>query len=492
MKQTLLNFCVVLLLTTGCQSTREGLDESLRSGQPIPTHMETSGKLVALIDNSISSYYIINGQPRGFEYELLRWFCKDHDLALELKIIPHFEHVLDSLVAGVGDIAAANLSVTKDRLERVHFTPYLMRNRQMLVQRFPENHRRLDRKALEKKLVTDALDLDGKTVHVHQGSSFYTRLQNFARENGIDIQIEHAPNDIDTDELIRMVADGEIDYTVTDENVGKLQSHLHNNLHIGTPLSLSQSISWATRKDSDSLNDLLEAWILKNRPGNKFAVIYRKYFHPTRTTIAGMQSAFNLSQGGKISYYDDHFRKHGDKHDIDWRLLAALAYQESRFNPEATSAFGARGLMQVVPNTAQRFGVAFEDIYVPERNIHAGSAFLKHLFEYWERKLEDHTDLNKFVLASYNAGLGHVIDARKLAEKYRLSSEKWEGNVAEMLLKKSNPRFYRDPVVKHGYCRGSEPVRYVENVLGYYTQYVMLTPGENQSNSKELSLNSGR
>jgi membrane-bound lytic murein transglycosylase F len=182
-----------------------------------------------------------------------------------------------------------------------------------------------------------------------------------------------------------------------------------------------------------------------------------------------------LGQGGEISPFDDLIKKHAKKIDVDWRFLAAIIYHESRFDPEAQSPFGAAGLMQVVPNTAQRFGVAPEEILDPDRNIAAGAGFVKYLYSYWRKKLKNPTDLDKFVLASYNVGLGHVIDARMLAEKHGLDQDLWDDHVEEMLLKKSNPDYYNDTVVKHGYCRGNEPVQYVNRVMDYFQQYKNIT-----------------
>jgi membrane-bound lytic murein transglycosylase F len=444
-------------------------------GLQIPTSAETTGKLVALLDNNLSSYYVHKGQPRGFEYELLKWFCKDHGLKLEVKIISTFDYILDTLIAGGGDLAAANFTITRSRLERVQFSPYILKSRMVLVQRLPANHLMLSRASLQQQLVTDALELDGKKLHVHQASVFYTRLKNYADENGLNIQLIPADPELETDMLIRMVSEGIIDYTVVDENIGRLQVQLYPNLHIETPLSLNQAIGWAMRKDSDSLFQKVHDWVLANRYERKFKAIYQKYFYPSRSTIADMQSSFNLGVGGAISPFDEIIKKHAAKIDMDWRLLAALIYHESRFMPEVVSPFGASGLMQVIPTTAQRFGVSEEEIFDPERNIVAGTGFLKYLYSYWNKKLTNKQDIDKFVLAAYNVGLGHVIDARNLAEKFGKDQDLWDDSVEEMLQKKSKPEYYNDSVVKHGYCRGNEPVMYVSRVLEYFGHYRRVT-----------------
>ena len=154
----------------------------------------------------------------------------------------------------------------------------------------------------------------------------------------------------------------------------------------------------------------------------------------------------------------------------DWRLLAALIYQESQFNPKEESWVGAQGLMQLVPGTAAEFGA--KNILDPEQNIKAGTRYLQWLQDYWKKHIDDASVLEKFVLASYNSGQGHVLDAVRLAEKYGKNPEKWEDSVEFYLLQKSKPKYYKDPVVSSGYCRGSEPVNYIKSI---YTQFDIYT-----------------
>ena len=173
--------------------------------------------------------------------------------------------------------------------------------------------------------------------------------------------------------------------------------------------------------------------------------------------------------------------------DWDWRLLAALINKESKFNPYVESPFGAIGLMQVLPTTAERFGVSKEELKIPEKNLQAGTRFLGWLEKYWDRKLTDSTDEIKFILASYNAGLGHVIDARNLADKYGANPDSWE-DVSFYLLKKSERKYYTDPVVKSGYCRGLEPVNYVIKILEYYQLYFNFTDSRAPTDVAFISL----
>jgi membrane-bound lytic murein transglycosylase F len=181
-----------------------------------------------------------------------------------------------------------------------------------------------------------------------------------------------------------------------------------------------------------------------------------------------MEGDFFSNTSGKISPYDALIKKYSEEIGWDWRLVASLIYQESRFNPQAKSWAGAYGLMQLMPNTAERFGIEPES--APKQQIRAGVRYVKWL----DDKLSDIKDKNeryKFVLAAYNVGLGHVLDSRALAVKNGKNPNLWGKNVDDYLLSKSDPKYYTDPVVKYGYCRGTEPYRYVTEVIDRYMHY---------------------
>jgi membrane-bound lytic murein transglycosylase F len=150
-------------------------------------------------------------------------------------------------------------------------------------------------------------------------------------------------------------------------------------------------------------------------------------------------------------------------------LLASVMYQESNFDPKAESWVGAIGLMQVMPATGKQFG--FDDLWEPQQNIRAGVRFLKFLDKQWAHTVTDSDERLKFMLASYNVGLSHVLDARNLAKKYGKNPVKWSGEVEYMLLQKSNPKYYRDPVAVAGYCRCDGPVNYVKEVFERFEEY---------------------
>jgi membrane-bound lytic murein transglycosylase F len=237
---------------------------------------------------------------------------------------------------------------------------------------------------------------------------------------------------------------------------------------VSTVLSIPQQIAWGVRKNSPKLMEVINKWLVQIKQEPTFMVIYNKYFRSPRTSLVHMQSDYSSLGGNKLSPYDDLIKQGADKLGWDWRLLASIVYQESKFNPTDESWAGARGLMQLMPETAKRFGA--KDLKDPKQSLRAGVNYLMYLEKYWAKRIPDQQERLKFVLASYNAGLSHILDARKLCKKYGRDEANWT-NVEYFLLKKSDPKFYRDPLVTAGYCKCEEPVNYVKEVLDRFEEY---------------------
>lgn len=431
--------------------------------------MLKEGTLQVLMSNNLSSYYVHSGQPRGFEFEMLKLFCQENDLNLDIKIVKEFDFLLDSLEAGKGDLAAGNITVTAARRQRFDFSPEIFRTRMVLVQRYPADRKKLTKTQIKARMVQDALDLNGKTVHVNANSSFYERIVNLMEENGLEINLLTVPSELGTDEMIRLVAEGEIDFTVVDENVARIHHALYDNIDISVPLSLNQSIAWAIPKGNENLRTTLEKWVLERRNSTKFKVIFDKYFG-SKSPLRSREN-FAAIKDGRISPYDELIKKHAAYIQWDWLLVAAIINKESKFNPVVVSPFGATGLMQVMPQTGARFGVSEELLTNPDLNIMAGTRYLMWLDKFWENRIADPEVRVNFILASYNSGQGHVLDAMKLADKYGLDSQKWFDHVEVMMRNKSQPQYYKDPVVSSGYCNCLETVVFVKVVRQYYENY---------------------
>jgi membrane-bound lytic murein transglycosylase F len=430
--------------------------------------IQKRGFINVLVDNNSYSYFIYKGRSMGYEYELLKLLADHLQVDLRIKITSGIEKSISQLNNGECDILAVPLTVTKERTQRVQFTRPHFDSYQVLVQRKPDNWRKLSADDIDRQLIRRASELVGKEVHVMHSSSFSQRLKNLSEEIGGDIiAIEDSAN-AESESLIRDVALGDIDYTVADHPIARVNAAYYPNLDVETVLSLPQQIAWAVRKNSPDLLAGIDEWLIKIKKEPTFMVIYNRYFKSPRTSLLRLQSDYSSLGGEKISRYDYLIKQGAQQLDWDWRLLAAIVYQESKFDPGGESWAGARGLMQLMPETAKRFGAS--NPLDPNQSMRAGVNYLKYLDRYWAKEVGDQHERLKFILASYNAGLSHIIDARKLAIKYDKDPTQW-ADVETFLLRKSVPEYYRDPVVMAGYCKCEEPVNYVKSVLERFEEY---------------------
>ncbi|MFM7858237.1 MAG: transporter substrate-binding domain-containing protein, partial [Flammeovirgaceae bacterium] len=422
-----------------------------------------------IIDNNSVSYFIYRGKPMGYEYELLQHFAHHLKVKLKIKVISGVEEAIDQLNKGKGDVLAFPLTITKERTQYLSFSQPHYSTRQVLVQKKPANWRLQPPLVVEKKLVRNPVELIGKEVHVLRSSSFSERLKNLSQEIGGDIVIKEDSALAETESLIREVATGEIKYTVTDQTIAMVNSLYYPNLDINTPISLPQQIAWGVRSNSPQLLGVLNNWLIKVKRSGIFQVVYNKYFNSPRFSITLAESDYSSLGGNKLSPYDDQLKQGAKNLGWDWRLVASIVYQESHFDPNVKSWAGAIGLMQLMPETGDYFGAT--NLWDPQTNIRTGIRFLKFLDDYWAKTVPRPEERMKFVLASYNVGLSHVIDAQKLARKNGRNPAKWVDEVEYFLAQKSNPKYYRDAVVAAGYCRCDGPVRYVKEVLERYEEY---------------------
>jgi membrane-bound lytic murein transglycosylase F len=465
-------FCAFLtgfLFFNGCNQSQQVTFSTAPEVLIDLTEIKKRGYINALVDNNSISYFIYKGQSMGYEYELLNMLAKELGVGLKITITTGVERAIDQLNRGEGDILAFPLTVTKDRTEYISFSKPHFHAYQVLVQRKPDNWRKMGVDQINAQLIRNPIDLIGKDVYVLPGSSFEKRLENLSEEIGGDIHILKDTATAESESLIRRVALGEIDYTVTDHMIANVNASYYPNLDVNTPLSVAQQVAWATRKNSPDLLKAIDEWLVKIKREATFMVVFNRYYKSPRTSLLRLKSEYSSLGGNMLSPFDSLIRQGAEDLGWDWRLLASLVYQESNFLPKGESWAGARGLMQLMPSTAKRFGAANPDD--PRQSLRAGVAYLKYLNHYWEPKVKDERERVKFILASYNAGLSHIIDARKLAQKHGKDPQLWEGNVEFFLSKKSDPKFFRDPEVMAGYCKCEEPVNYVRDVLDRYEEY---------------------
>lgn len=428
------------------------------------------GKLVVLTDYNSTSYFIYRGTPMGYQYELLQNLAKHLNLELELIVNSSLDDAFDKLVQNECDLLAISLNINNERKQIFNFTDPIGRTRQVLVQKKPENWRKMYPSQMEKYIVRNQLDLANKTVHVVKNSAYYSRLNNLQDEIGDSIHIVEVEN-YEAEQLITLVDKGEIDYTIADENVAKLNQTYYPNIDVKTAISFPQNQAWAVNKNSPELLEALNEWIETMRGSALHAIIYKKYFNDMKAKQRS-QSPYMSIQSGKISDYDKDIKKYSKAINWDWRLVASLIYQESRFNPNVKSWAGAFGLMQLMPRTAKRFGA--DKNSPPNVNIKAGTKFIKWLDKNLRDSIPNEQERVKFILASYNAGMGHILDARRLARANGKDPNVWEDNVDFFILNKSNPEYYDSELVRHGYLRGQETYNYVKEVMDRYEKYQKL------------------
>lgn len=428
-------------------------------------------KLTALTQYSPTTYFIYRGEPMGFHYELLQRFADDHNLELELKTATDLEETFTSLLQQEVDVVAMDLTVTQERSAYMDFIHPHNQVRQVLVQR-KKGSQVKGKEEGPGAFIRNPLDLAGKTIVIQKGSSYLNRLRHIQEEIGDSIRVIEHP-EYSVERLIRMVAQGEIDYTVADENVAMMNRTWYPILDVRTAISFKQNLAWAVHPDADSLQHRLNVWMKSFSQSTTFRQLYDKYFR-SKKILDLAEAEFLSDEAGIISAYDAIIKEASRTIGWDWRLIASLIYQESRFHPEVKSWTGAFGLMQLMPETAAELGV--DSASTPAEQILAGVRYLKVLDKQLEDQIPEAEERQKFVLAAYNVGIGHVLDARRLAEKNGRDTNTWFRNVDTFLLQKSFPEYYKDPVVYYGYCRGEEPVAFVSEIMQRYKLYLDVIP----------------
>ncbi len=409
-----------------------------------------------LTRNSAASYYLYRGAPYGFDYELMSRFADRMGMRLQVVIPPDNDSLISWLQEGRGDVIAAMWTDTVARRQKVDFSrPYFYAD-EVLVERSDEH-------------ITSPDQLAGRTIHVRRSSSYYDSLLRLDAGTG-DFSIEAAPEDMPTEQVLGKVADGDWDLTVADSHLLAIEQTHGQALQAGFTLASRQPIAWAVRKNNPDLEQALNAYVRSTYRGTAYNVIKKRYFEDRKDLDQNVVQ-WRVDRSGRLSPYDDIIKRVALRNDFDWRLIAAQVYQESQFEPGRQSWAGAYGLMQVLPRVAREVGVA--DFKTPVGSITAGVRYLRRMVDLLDPKLPLQTRL-RFGLASYNAGRGHLLDARRLARKLGWSPNRWYGNVEKAMLLLSEPRYHRDS--RFGYVRGIEPVQYVREIEQRYNEYISQLP----------------
>ncbi|WP_299591879.1 transporter substrate-binding domain-containing protein [uncultured Microbulbifer sp.] len=410
--------------------------------------------------NGPTSYYMWKGTLMGFDYDLAKAFAEKHGLELELIVVPYDQELIEWLKQGRGDFAGASTTITdKRRAEGVDFsTPYIAMAEQIL------GHS-------GKPEIKTIQDLNGRTLTLRAFSIFEDIAKNL-QKNGIKVKVKLADPEVSYEQIINMVAEGEADATIVDVSAAEISAALRKELIVGPVVSDPLPQGWMVTKGNDSLLKKINTFIQDFKKSEQYTKKVDFYFKPNESARNKLQA--RLKPGEDLSPYDKLAKHSAREHKFDWRLIVAQMWQESSFNPKAESPVGAQGLLQVMPRTAEEVGYP-PPLFEPKRGIEAGVKYLN-----WIRKrLDPGISLeNKlwFSLAAYNAGIGHLYDAQRLAEELGLDRDTWFDNVEVAMIKLSEPRYFNK--ARYGYVRGAEPAQYVRNISNLYRAYTDITPGE--------------
>lgn len=421
-----------------------------------------SDTLRVLTLNTSTSYFIYREQEMGYQYDMIKSFADEKGLILKIVTAKNSVDLFNKLQNNEGDIIAYGMPIENEMKDVLFYCGLSEISHQVLIQRAERSD----------TVLKDVTELIGKDIYVTRGSKYDNRLNNLNRELGGGINIKHLDKDtIVVEDLIRMVSMDSIRFTVAEDNVARLNQTYFLNIDIGMQISFDQRTSWAVRKDTPVLADSLNAWYERVHKESDYLRLAKRYFEESKGFTNPYEFyTVSLMKDGQISLWDNYFKKYAAEYNIDWRLIAAISFHESTFKPDVKSWAGAMGLMGIMPATALSMGVNNTDLYDPETNVMIGTRYLKSLLNTFST-IEDETERMKMALASYNGGIGHIFDARALAEKYNANKDVWNGNVEKYLQLKRLEQYYRDPVCRTGYFRADETVNYVHNVMSRWESY---------------------
>lgn len=416
--------------------------------------VKQSKELVVITTNGPNTYYV-EDQDRlaGFEYDLARAFVKflGPEYHVRFVVKDKLSSVVDGLIDGQGHIAAANLSITPQRARYVKFSmPYLDVQQHVVfnseAQRPPES----------------IADLVGKHIEVPHGSSYAERLQWISQQH--PTLGWHPNKSANSEDLVEQVCAGTLDYTVLDNLMATMLQNYYPNLGLGFALGEPEKLAWAFPRDGEPwlYEKSIQFFSTIKRNGELKKLVDRYYGHIDRLNPADVRK-FLAKMRSTLPQYSKLFKQAQEETNFDWRLIAAISYQESHWNQYNTSPTNVRGLMMLTEQTADSMGVT--DRLDPKQSILGGAKYLQQLKNKLPERIEE-PDRTWMTLAAYNIGMSHLEDARILARRLGLNPDHWSDVKATLPLL-SKPQYYSK--LKSGYASGGAPVIFVESIRTYHS-----------------------
>jgi len=412
--------------------------------------IQASGKLVVLTRNAPTTWYIgRDDRPTGPEYELVEAFADHLGVEAEYVLEDTVDRILESIERGEGDLAAAGLTITRERRERYRFgPPYQPVTQQVVCRRGgpqPE----------------DLRELSELHIEVIANSSYAELLHDLELE-GYRTPDWTAVEGVTTEELLRRVWERRLSCTVADSTIVDINRRYFPELVTPMRLSRPQQLGWVLPRDSDALGAALARWMKAFRDDGQLANLREKYYgHFEKFDYVDTRRMMRRVNE-RLPRYLDWFREASAEQGVSWTLLAAQGYQESHWNPRAESPTGVRGIMMLTRNTAEALGV--ENRLDPRQSIYGGARYLARMKDRFVDAVTE-PDRTWLALASYNVGRAHMHDAQVLARRRGLSPHHWR-DIKQVLPLLAKPQYYRK--LKYGYARGWEPVRYVQRIREYH------------------------
>jgi len=439
--------------------TLAGLIGTCSSPPPLLDQVLDTGELRVVTRDSPTTYVISPDGPSGPEFDLVQAFADDLGVALVIEPVASISEILPNLLAGESHMAAAGLSITDTRREYLNFGhPYESVDVHMIYKLGTGKPRSLK----------DVLD---RSIEVMAGSSHVDLLSSIQASYPTLQWAENA--DIEVAELMTKVAMGEIDITVADSPDFNIQRHFYPDLRVALDLDIGDPVAWGFPKGvGDTLLARADEFLIKSDRSGLLAQVHDRYYGYTKKFDYVGTRNFIRHFENRLPRYREMFEQAGEEWDVDWRLLAAIGYQESHWRSQARSPTGVRGIMMLTLATAEYLGL--DDRLDPKNSIFGGARYYARQTERVADTVAE-PDRTWMALAAYNVGFNHIKDARTLVEWQGGDPDTWV-DMREALPLLSQRKWYTQ--LPYGYARGWEPVLYVNNIRAYYNILIWLTEKE--------------
>ena len=435
---------LAVLLLAGC-----GDDGASEARTAELAEIREAGELVVLTRNAPTTYYIDrDGRPAGPEYDLVAAFADHLGVELRLEVRHEIGTILEDLSAGRADLAAAGLTATEGRRGRFRTGPSYQQVQQQVVCRRGGD------------IPSDIAELPDVDLKVIGDSSYVERLEELKADRLPALDWEVA-EDLSTELVLEQVWERRVDCTVADSNIFAINRRYYPELLRAFPITEQEPLAWLMPSDAAGLESAVDEWMAQYEAAGGLARMQSRYYGHVEIFDYVDTARYVRRIDRRLPRFRGFFHQAAEAEGLDWHLLAAQSYQESHWDPAARSPTGVRGLMMLTQPTARE--VEVENRLDPQQSIRGGARYLADLRE----RLPDSVtgrDRTWLALAAYNVGMGHLYDARRLAERLGRDPDRWT-QMREVLPLLTQPRYYRD--LRYGYARGNEPVQYVRRIRNY-------------------------